>query len=135
MGITVYLTFGGTCREAMGFYADALGVTPEFHPFVGTPAEAHVPPEWRDKMMHVGLSYQGTLLMASDGPGPGAISHSGFSVSLNTVTADEAERLFAALSAGGTVTMPIGETFWALRFGMFTDKFGVPWMINCSRPE
>lgn len=134
MSITVYLTFGGTCREAMGFYAEVLGVTATFHPFAGSPAEAHVPPEWRDKMLHAGLTYNGTDLMASDGPGPGAVSYAGFSVSLNTATEAEAERLFAALSAGGAVTMPIAETFWALRFGMLTDKFGVPWMINCSRP-
>ena len=135
MGITVYLTFGGTCQDAMSFYGEALGVTPRFYPFAGTPAEADVAPEWRDKMMHAGLTYQDTLFMASDWMGPGEISYSGFSVSLNTASIEEAERLFAALAAGGTVTMPIAETFWALRFGMFTDKFGVPWMINCDRPE
>jgi PhnB protein len=55
-------------------------------------------------------------------------------VAVQVETPDEAERLFAALAEGGTVQMPIGETFWAVRFGMLTDRFGVPWMINCEKP-
>ena len=58
----------------------------------------------------------------------------GFSVTLGTDEPAEAERVFAALAAGGTVTMPIAETFWARRFGMLTDRFGTPWMINCEKP-
>lgn len=59
---------------------------------------------------------------------------SGFSISLNTTMAEEAEHLFAALAAGGRVTMPLQETFWALRFGALVDRFGVPWMVNCEKP-
>ena len=57
----------------------------------------------------------------------------GCDVAVHVGAADEAERLFAALSEGGTVQMPIGETFWCVRFGMLTDRFGVPWMINCEK--
>jgi len=58
----------------------------------------------------------------------------GFSVSLGIAEPAEADRVFHALAEGGTVTMPIGPTFWALRFGMLVDRFGTPWMINCEKP-
>jgi PhnB protein len=135
MSLNTYLTFGGTCREAMSFYAECLGVELEMiMPFAGTPAEAEVLPEWRDKIMHASLRYNGVALMASDGMGPGAVAHQGFSISVQATSIDDAERLFAALGAGGTVTMPLEETFWAISFGVLTDRFGVSWMINLDRP-
>ena len=73
------------------------------------------------------------VLMASDGPH--SEERKGFAVTLQTDTVAEADKLFAALSEGGTVTMPIGETFFSKRFGMLTDKFGVPWMVNCVQPK
>ena len=135
MSLNAYLTFGGTCRDAMNFYAECLGVELEMiSTFAGTPAETYVPPEWRDKIMHASLRYGGVALMASDGMGPGDVTHGGFSVSVQATSIEEAERLFAALGAGGTVTMPLEETFWAIRFGTLTDQFGVPWMVNLDRP-
>ncbi len=135
MSLNAYLTFGGTCREAMSFYAKCLGVELEMiSTFAGTPAETYVPPEWRDKIMHASLRYDGVALMASDGMGPGDVKHQGFSVSVQATSIDDAERLFAALGAGGTVTMPLEETFWATRFGVLTDRFGVSWMVNLDRP-
>jgi PhnB protein len=135
MSLSPYLTFGGTCRDAMNFYAACLGVEMDMiSTFAGTPAETHVPPEWRDKIMHASLQYRGATLMASDGMGPGDVKHEGFSVSVQATSIDDAERLFAALGAGGTVTIPLEETFWASRFGVLTDQFGVSWMINLDLP-
>ncbi|UWU19760.1 VOC family protein [Rhizobium sp. CB3060] len=83
--------------------------------------------------MHARLTVGDAVLMASDGR-PGETGRKcGFSVSVQIDRPEEAEKLFAALQEGGTVTMPIDETFWAERFGMLVDKFGVPWMINCQR--
>ena len=101
----------------------------------GSPAEAHVAPEWGDKIMHARLSIGDQVLMASDAPpdrSDGAMK--GFSVSLKLDSAAEAERIFEALAQGGTVKMPIQQTFWAIRFGMLVDRFGTPWMVNCEQP-
>ena len=95
----------------------------------GTPAEAQVPPEWRDKIMHVCLNFGDRQLMGSDACGRFERPQ-GFSVQLATTSADEAERTFAALSEGGDITLPLAATFWADRFGMLVDRFGVPWMVN-----
>ncbi len=71
--------------------------------------------------------------MASDAPPQYHKTPQGFSVSLHVKTEDEAERIFKALAEGGTVTMPLEKTFWAARFGMLTDRYGTPWMINCDQ--
>ena len=91
------------------------------------------PPGSENLIMHACLSFDDQILMASDTP-PN-YPHEGIkgcAVSLNVDSVAEAERVFAALSENGTVQMPLGKTFWAARFGMFTDQFGVPWMINCE---
>jgi PhnB protein len=132
MAINPYLFFNGNCDEAFKFYAKVLnGKIEAMLPHAGTPAEEHVPAEWRDKIMHASLEINGEAhaLMASDAPGPESAK-----VSILIDDPKEAERVFAELSEGGTVTMPMEETFWALRFGMLTDKFGTPWMVNCSKP-
>lgn len=135
MSLNIYLTFGGNCREAMNFYAECLGVELEMiSTYAGTPAEAEVPAAWHDKIMHASLQFRGTALMASDIPGAEDVKHQGFTVSIQAQSIDDAERLFAALGAGGTVTMPLAETFWAIRFGTLTDRFGVPWLVNLDRP-
>lgn len=131
--IDTYLNFDGTCKEAFEFYADVLGGEIEdMMPHRGTPAEDMVADEWADKIMHASMKVAGRRLMASDAP-PGRYERpQGFSVSLAISGADEAERIFAALAEGGSVTMPIEKTFWATRFGMLVDRFGTPWMINCE---
>ena len=101
-------------------------------PHRGTPAEAHVPAEWQDKIMHAYMTIGAGRLMASDAP-PGMYkAPQGFHVSLHPKTVDEAERIYAALLEGGSATMPIGQTFWATRFAMLADRFGTQWMINCD---
>ncbi|MEN0077184.1 MAG: VOC family protein [Paracraurococcus sp.] len=136
MPLCPYLFFDGRCEEAFTRYQQVLGgrITAMLR-HAGTPAEAHVPPEWRDKIMHACLELEGGMqLMASDAAPPYFRPPQGFSVQLSVGTVEEAERIFAALAEGGNVTMPLAPTFWATRFGMLTDRFGVPWMLNHGQP-
>ena len=133
MRVNPYLLFNGNCREAFAFYAECLGGKIEaMLPHAGTPAEAHVPPEWRDKILHARMTIGEDVLMASDAP-PGRFEPpKGFSVTIQLTDPSEAERIFRRLADGGTVQMPIQQTFWATRFGMLVDRFGTPWMVNCQ---
>jgi PhnB protein len=133
MQINAYVFFNGQCKEAFEFYAKCLkGEIQAMLPHAGTPAEAHVTEEWRDKIIHARMAVGEGVLMASDAPPDHYKKPQGFSVSLGLKDVAEAERIFAELSEGGTVSMPIQQTFWAERFAMFTDRFGIPWMINCE---
>jgi PhnB protein len=97
----------------------------------GAPVEMPTPPEWKKKIMHARLSIDGEVLMASDAP-PGHFHQpQGFSVSLSVDDPADAERKFKALSEGGKVNMPFGNTFFSRGFGMCVDAFGIPWMVNC----
>jgi PhnB protein len=134
--INTYLLFNGHCEEALTLYARVLGGKIEaMMSHEGTPAAEHVPAEFRKKILHARMAIGGATLMASDCP-PGRYERpQGFSVNISAKTPGEAERIYNALSSGGTVTMPLAETFWAQKFGMFVDKYGIPWMINCEKPR
>ena len=133
MKINNYLNFAGTCEAAFKFYQQVLGgeITAMF-PFGSTPMAEHSPADWQDKIMHARLDIGDQVIMGSDAPPERYGKPQGFSVSLNISVEVEAERIFAALSSGGTVEMPIQQTFWAKRFGMLVDQFGIPWMVNCE---
>ena len=134
MKINPYLMFNGRCQEAFKFYEQALGAkVPLMMTYRGSPAEKETAPEWQDKILHARLEIGDQVIMASDAP-PGRYEEpKGISVSLNVEKAAEAERIFKALSEKADIGMPIEETFWAERFGMLTDQFGIPWMINCEK--
>jgi PhnB protein len=133
MDVNPYLNFNGNCEEAFRFYEKHLGGKIEsIHTFAGSPMENQLPPEARNKVMHIRMTVGKTVLMGSDAPGGRYQSPQGFSVSLNLNDAADADRVYEALSANGKVLMEIQQTFWAKRFAMFTDQFGVPWMINCE---
>jgi PhnB protein len=128
-----YLFFNGNCEDAFKFYEKTLGGKIEvMMPHVGTPAEEHVPAEWRNKIIHARLSLGEQLLMASDAPPDRFHKPQGFCVNLGVKDPAEAERIFNAFAEGGSVTMPLEKTFWARKFGMLVDRFGIPWMINCE---
>jgi PhnB protein len=134
MNLNAYLTFNGNCEAAFRAYEKILGGKIEaMLPHKGTPAEGHVPAEWQDKIMHACMTIGDTVLMASDSPPSFQQPMQGFSVSIQIETPAEAERVFHALAEGGSIRMPIQETFWAQRFGMLVDRFGTPWMINCQK--
>jgi len=133
--INTYLNFDGKCEEAFTLYAKVLGGKIEaMLPFEGSPAAQGMPPGFAKKILHAKMNIGGQLLMASDcPPEKGFEKPQGFSVNISVEKPADAERIYAALSAGGKITMPLSETFWAQKFGMFVDKFGTPWMINCEK--
>lgn len=143
--VNPYLIFNGTCEEAFLFYQSVFGgEIPYMGRFGEMPPsdDKNCPPppaEEANRIMHVCLPIsKETVLMGSD-----STSQSGdvafgnnFSISINTESKDEADRLFNGLSAGGNVIMPMTSTFWGAYFGMFTDKFGIGWMVNFDeKPE
>ncbi|MBL8229879.1 MAG: VOC family protein [Bryobacterales bacterium] len=131
MQIVPYLTFAGNCREALEYYAKCFrGEIQVMMSHGESPMAAEVPKEWRPLIMHARLSIRGCTLMASDRPPGDGTPASGFSVMVAFDTTAEAERVFGELAAGGKITMAMGATFWAKRFGMVVDRFGIPWMIN-----
>lgn len=134
MQLNPYLLFNGQCEAAFKFYEKCLGGRVEvMTTYLGSPAEKQVPSEWRNKILHARLAVGDEVLMASDAP-PGRFEEpKGFSVSLLVNSAAEADRIFQALAENGTVRMPIQQTFWAARFGMLVDRFGIPWMVNCEK--
>jgi len=134
MQLNAYLHFNGQCEAAFQFYERCLaGKIVAMFTHAGSPMEADTPPEWRDKIMHARLVVGDNVLMGSDMPQERFEGAKGFSVSLGVDDPQEAEKVFHALAEGGTVRMPIQETFWAVRFGMLEDRFGIPWMVNCEK--
>jgi PhnB protein len=133
--VTPYLSFNGQCEEAFKFYEKHLGGKISFMMTYGdSPMADQAPPEWKKKIMHVTLTLDDYVLQGADAP-PGQYQKpQGFTISLGTDDAEEADRVFTALEEKGVVGMPLQETFWALRFGAVTDQFGTPWMINCEKP-
>jgi PhnB protein len=134
MQLNSYLFFNGQCEAAFKFYEQCLGGKIDaMLTHAGTPVEGQVPANWRDKIMHARLVVGDAVLMGSDAPPEHFQQPQGFSVALGVDEPAEAERIFNALADKGTVRMPIQQTFWALRFGMLVDRFGIPWMINCEK--
>jgi PhnB protein len=133
--LSPYLMFNGDCEAAFELYAKVLGGKIEaMMTHEGTPAAGQVPAEWRKKILHARMSVEGQVLLASDAPPGRYDAPKGYSVSVQLNNPVEAERIFHALAENGQVRMPIQETFWAARFGMCVDRFGIPWMINCEKP-
>nr|WP_294936681.1 VOC family protein [uncultured Flavobacterium sp.] len=132
--VNPYLTFNGTCEEAFNFYKSVFGGEfPYSGKFKDMPAEFPIPDSEKDKIMHISLPIGNTVLMGSDaaeGCGPMPTFGNNFAVSVNAENEEEAKRIFGALSEGGKITMPLDKTFWGALFGMFTDKFGINWMVN-----
>lgn len=131
-----YLNFNGDCEAAFNFYAEVLGGRIEtMMKNSDSPDAAQTPAGWQDKILHAYLTVGDAVLMASDAP-PGMYSRpQGVYVSIGLSDPAEAERIYNALAEGGTVQMPLEETFWAARFAMLIDRFGTPWMINCEKPS
>ena len=135
--INTYLTFNGNCEEAFNFYKSVFGG--EFRhigKFSDMPTDPNckpMPEEELNRVMHVSFPIGNTVLMGSDTGGEWASSFkqgTNFSVSINTDSQKEADRLFSELSNNGQVIMPMNKTFWDSYFGMFTDQFGIQWMVS-----
>ncbi len=135
MRTLTYLNFDGNCREAMTFYSKCLGAQLQAMPFSEGPAEFQK--GGKDRIMHSSLTSGTTpLLMASDTmPGMPFQPGNNFSVSVHCESLAEIEKLFTAFSDGGTVTMPLQDTFWGARFGMLKDRYDVHWMFDFEQPK
>jgi PhnB protein len=134
MKLNTYLTFNGNCEEALNFYEKALGAKRVMlMRYSDAPPGEQGCKEMSSKIMHGRITIGDNVIMASDAPPERFNGQSGFSINIGVDSPKEAERLFAALSEKAQVCMPIGETFWAERFGMLIDQFGVPWMVNCEK--
>ena len=133
--IQPYLLFGGRCEEALAFYQSAIGaeivMKMRYNEAPESPPPGKLAEGYETKIMHSAFRVGDNLLMASDGcGGPDEPGFGGFSLSLTLPTQDEARKAFDALAEGGSVMMPLGETFWSPLFGMLTDKFGLGWLVT-----
>ena len=128
-----YLAFAGTCEEALKFYKESLGGDIVYLQTYGqSPVDA--PDEQKGKVMHAEFKGDGVHFMACDVMGGNELKiGNNISMSLNFTDESEQETVFNKLSAGGAVSMPLQDTFWGAKFGMFTDKYGVSWLVNCQK--
>ena len=132
--IQPYLFFNGRCEQAVEFYRKALGAEVQmmmrYKESPEPPPPGMVPPGFENKIMHTSFRVGETTVMASDGCSAEKPSFQGFSLALSVRDETEADRVFAALSDGGQVRMPLAKTFWSPRFGMVQDRFGIGWMVS-----
>ena len=135
--LNTYLNFNGNCEEAFNFYRSVFGGEFQFvGRFKDMPADADpmVSPEEGEKIMHISLPIgESSVLMGSDTGGEWASSHiqgNNFTISINADNKASADKIFKDLSTGGTVKMPMADTFWGDYFGMLEDKFGINWMMS-----
>jgi len=127
-----YLSFNGNCEEAFRLYERVLGGNITYiGRYKDMPGDHGMPP---DSVMHVTLVVGDQTLQGADSAPSQYQTPKGTAVALQIKNIEEAERVFAGLSQGGSVDMPLQETFWAARFAMLRDRFGTPWLINCEKP-
>jgi PhnB protein len=137
MNVQPYLSFEGRCEEALDFYKSALGAKVDMMMrFKDAPADqqAMMTPGSENKVMHAAFHIGDTQVLASDGRCGGKANFQGITLTINAANNAEAEKLFGALGKGGQVQMALAETFFATRFGMLADKFGVSWMVLAAKP-
>lgn len=135
MKTNIQLSFNGQCEEAFKFYEKNLGGKISFMMTWGqSPMGAKMPKEMAKKIIHGTIVIGDMEVGGGDAPPDMYRKPQGIHACLNIDAPAEAEKVFAKLAEGGTTTMQLEETFWAKRFGMCVDKFGIPWMVNCGKP-
>jgi PhnB protein len=133
MKMTTYLNFAGNCADAMSFYEQHIGAKILYSmTFDQMPEPKNFPPGMEKNVLHAHFSIGDSKLMASDGPQVEPMRSAYLALSVDST--EEAERIYAALSSGGQIFMPIAETFFAHRFAQFRDKFGINWMVIHDKP-
>jgi len=134
MKLYTYLNYGGNCRQAFEFYAAHLGGRITMLTTHGEQPEANkVPPEWKNAVLHARIEIGDTILLGADIPPERFQPIRSAYLSLMVDSVDEAERIYALLTEGGQIFMPMEETFFAHRFAMFRDRFGTSWMLLHER--
>jgi PhnB protein len=133
--IIPYLSFKGECEAAFKFYEQCLGARlGQVFRYGGSPMAGEVPADWSEKIMHGSVTIGDLTLNGGDVAPDRYEEPRGFSLSIQISNTDDAERIFRDLATGGKVVVPLAQTFWAARFGMVVDRFGIPWLINCEEP-
>ena len=136
MRVNTYLSFKGDCEVAFQLYERCLGGRIEaLFRYGGSPLASEAPPGWGDKVMHATMAIGEQVLMGADVAPDKYEAPKGISLSVHSESVEEAERVFRELAEGGHVVMPLEETFWAPRFGMVVDRFGVPWLVSAEEAE
>ncbi len=132
MTLLPYITFNGNCEEALTFYASCFkGEITGLNRYEGSPIP--VPENYKNKIMHGEMHFENNSIAACDAqPGSGVTEGTNFSLLINVVEVFVLNEVFNNLAQGGTITMPLQDTFWGARFGMITDKFGIRWMFSCD---
>ncbi len=132
----IYLSFNGQCEAAFRFYEQRLGATVVSTFTWGTsPDAAQAPAGWADKIAHASIKIGDVMIMGADVPPNRYESPKGFQILLAVDEPAAADRAFEALAENGTIQMPMQQTYWSARFGAVTDRFGIPWSINCEQPR
>jgi PhnB protein len=135
MNTNLHIVFPGTCREAFAFYEKTFDSKIQMSMTYGeAPGGSPVPESSKDLVMHTSMPLADIILMGCDAPKERPQTIGGFRVAINCDDEAEVNRLYSALSEGGSVQMPLAETFWSPLFGMVTDKFGVAWMVGIPGP-
>ena len=137
MNVQAYISYRGRCEEALEFYTKSIGAeVTDLMRWKESPDQAmKAPPGFDEKVMNASFRIGDTLLMADDSPGESPAEFKGMTLAIEVADDAEARRVFSALGQGGKVTMPLTKTFWTSSFGMLTDRFGVPWMVNVAAPK
>jgi len=137
MKVQAYITFGGRCEEALEFYKKSIGaeVTSLLRWKESPNTDMKGPPGYEEKIMNAAFRIGETQLMADDGMAAKEAEFKGMTLVIEVADDAQAKRVFTALGQGGNVQMPLTKTFWSSSFGMLTDKFGVPWMVNVEAPK
>jgi PhnB protein len=137
-GIKPYISFKGNCREAVEFYKEKLGAEVLFSETYGNSPMAEFAPDNPDAIMHTSFKIGDSVIMACDNVCEGqneTVVGNNISLAMGSSDIAHAEHVFESMSDGATIVMPMQETFWAERFGMLTDKFGINWMFSCDKPQ
>lgn len=133
LGVSPYIAFRGNCREAIDFYKQALGAEELYSQTYG---ESPMPMGNPDAIMHATIKIgEAHVMMCDDLHSENFTTGGNVSLAIGLNDVDKAKQMFANLSDGGSVTMPLDKTFWAEAFGMLTDKYGIKWMVNCDAPH
>lgn len=135
MSLNVYLYFNGNCEEAMNFYKDATGGSIDsLQRYGDNPMGASI--AHKDKILHAVMTIRDSKIMFSDSNEKRNVNFGdNFAIALDFKSAGDIKKTYEAVSAGGTITMPLQDTFWGATFGMCCDKFGVNWMFNFDKPK
>jgi PhnB protein len=136
MKTNVHLEFNGNCDAAFAFYESVFGTKRHMTMRWGeAPPELRCPAGAENLVMHTAMPVGSITLMGADAPPGSGKAFGGFNLSIDDPDEAQVRKIFAALSEGGSVMMPLAPTFWSTLFGMCTDKFGVNWMLSVASPE